>query len=325
MKTDLELEDALRETFGVYADTVTDGPVWHGAEAVTPAVPALTLADTAPRFETPDAPSSETVPGPRPHREKTRRWQIPLIAAASVAAVALATAVLAPRVAHWTADHAADGGGTAATADVTTGTDGSTLPAVAATVDADGGITVTAGQPGLALDLYTDALCPICGDFEQTYGTAVEQAVADGQLAVRYRFVDFLNAASASGDYSTRAYAALLTVARDDEPGVFLRFYAALFDPANQPEENAAADLSNSELAALAGSVGASAAAQQDIVSGTAVAEAHTLASAALNSLRAVAETVGRSPGTPTVAVDGTPVATQSPDWLTTLLARSSG
>lgn len=210
------------------------------------------------------------------------------------------------------------------TADAPAGAGDSVPPDAAATVGPDGAITVAAGDPGLVLDLYVDALCPICGEFERTNGEAIERAIDDGQLAVRYRFVDFLNAASASGDYSTRAYAALLTVARQDggEPGVFLRFHAALFDPAHQPVEQSAHDLSNADLASLAGSVGASAAAQADIASGAGVAEAHTLASAALDALTAVAETAGRAPGVPTVAFAGTPVNTNSPGWLAGLLAR---
>src|SRR5690606_37404686 len=39
-----------------------------------------------------------------------------------------------------------------------------------ATVDDAGVITVANGNPELSLDVYEDALCPICGDFEHQYG-----------------------------------------------------------------------------------------------------------------------------------------------------------
>lgn len=330
MKTDLELEATLRETFGVYAGTITDGPTWHGAETMmAPVSPQiLASAGAAPLFaDAREASSRAAGPGSQSRRAASRRWQTPLIAAAAVAAVALATAILAPRLAHETAGPAAGGASvTASASDTAGGAGGSSVPAhpgvpaVTATVGPDGAITVAAGDPGIVVDLYTDALCPICGEFEQAYGAALDKAVDDGELAVRYRFVDFLNGASASGDYSTRAYAALLTVARDDEPAVFTRFVSALFDPAHQPAEQSSSDLSDHELAALARNAGASTATQQAIAAGAGTAEAHSQATATLATLRDVAETVGRAPGTPTVAVNGTPVSTNSPDWLAALL-----
>lgn len=321
MTIDPGVEQALRETFGQYAETVTTGPAWRApqADAETGPTPVpLWGMDDGDLSETPAQPPRRA-PRARTPLPSSRRWLVPVIAAATVAAVAITTVVLA-------SEH--DRRGTDAAASVTEGAEtGTTVgaPAEAVTVDADGAITVAVGAPSLVLDIYTDALCPVCADFVQHYGPALAQAVADGRLAVRYRFVAFLDESSASGDYSTRAYAALLTVARDDEPEVFTRFYAALFDPANQPLELGASDLPDDDLAALAGRAGASAATQQAVAGGAAVDEAHRLGAATFATLRAVAAAVGRSAGVPTVAVNGTPVSTNSPGWLSGLLISSPG
>src|SRR5699024_1887800 len=76
------------------------------------------------------------------------------------------------------------------------------------------------GEPDVQIDVYEDALCPYCRLLEEQDGPAMAKAVDDGELSVRYFMIDFLNSGSASGDYSTRAYAALLAVADidGDEP-----------------------------------------------------------------------------------------------------------
>ncbi len=129
-----------------------------------------------------------------------------------------------------------------------------------ATMDSDGTITVSNGSPDLVLDVYEDAICPICADLDHQYGEQMAKAVDDGQLTLRYKVVDFLNASSHSGDYSTRAYAAMMAVAKigGDQPGVFMSFHTALYDARNQPQEDGPSDLSNAELAKLAEVVGAS-------------------------------------------------------------------
>jgi protein-disulfide isomerase len=144
-------------------------------------------------------------------------------------------------------------------------------------------------------------------------------------VAVRYRIVDFLDPASASGDYSTRAYAALISVATHDgdRPGVFTQFRSALFQ--HQPVENGPSDLSDSDLAALAAGAGASAEAQRAIAGGAALDAATADARSNMASLTAVAASVGRAPGTPTVTVGGTPVATNEAGWLANLLTERDG
>jgi protein-disulfide isomerase len=191
-----------------------------------------------------------------------------------------------------------------------------------ATVDDSGAITVANGSPALSLDVYEDALCPICGDFEHQYGQQIAQAIDEGQLKVQYRMVDFLNSASHSGDYSSRAYGALLAVAKNEgsKPGVFMSFHTAIYDAKNQPKENSSSDLSNQQLADLAGTVGVSEATQKLIADGAEVSAATKDAQTNMSTLTDAAAKVGRSPGTPTVVKDGIPISTNDVNWLKNLL-----
>lgn len=198
-----------------------------------------------------------------------------------------------------------------------------------ASVDDKGIITVSNGSPSLQLDFYEDALCPICGEFEAQFGQQIAKAIDQGQLIAHYHMVNFLNASSKSGDYSTRAYAALIAVAKNDgsKPGVFMQFHSALFDSKNQPKEIASggtSDLSNAQLASLAGSVGASKTTQDEISNGSDVTAASTDADTNVNALDAIAKAAGTQAGTPTVVHNGSPVDTNNVSWLANLLPKSS-
>ena len=177
------------------------------------------------------------------------------------------------------------------------------------------------GAPKLTLDIYEDALCPICAEFERQYGQQINQAIDSGALAVNYHMLNFLNPSSFSKDYSSRAAAALLCVAQQSgtQAGVYLAFHSALFSPDHQPEEGGSSDLTNDELAALATSSGASAAAAQCTSSGQNVAAAEAAATASSATLSAA---TGGRVATPTVVKDGVPVSL-SVNWLGELLGRT--
>lgn len=192
-----------------------------------------------------------------------------------------------------------------------------------ATADDTGGVTVSNGDAALKLDIYEDALCPICADFEHQYGQQIAKAIDDGQLQVDFHMVDFLNGSSFSGDYSTRAYAALLAVAKNEgsKPGLFMSFHTAIYDAKNQPKENGSSDLSNDQLAKLAGEVGVSEATQKLIADGSEVDAATKDAQTNMDALRTATAKVGRNAGTPTVVgADGIPISTNDVNWLTNLL-----
>ena len=130
---------------------------------------------------------------------------------------------------------------------------------------AEGVVTVAkpGATPGKTIDVFEDALCPICSEFERQFGQQMNQAIDQGDLAVNYHMLNFLNPRSFSGDYSTRAAAALLCVAQEGgtQPGLYLDYHSALFSTDNQPAEGGSADLTNEQLAELATTTGAPASA----------------------------------------------------------------
>ncbi len=189
-----------------------------------------------------------------------------------------------------------------------------------ATAATDGVVTVTkpGSTPKATIDVYEDPMCPACAELERQFGQQIAQEVDNGNLTVNYHMVNFLDQASYSGSYSTRAAAALLCVAQNSgsQPGVYMTFHSALFSADNQPEENGSSDLSNQQLADLAKTAGASDAAQTCISGGANVDAAATDAKAFLTTL---AQVRGGQAQTPTVVSNGS-VVTLSTDWLTNLV-----
>lgn len=184
---------------------------------------------------------------------------------------------------------------------------------------ADGVVTVMkpGATPADTIDVFEDALCPNCAEFERQFGQQLNLAIDQGQLAVNYHMLNFLDPRSISGDYSTRAAAALLCVAQEGgtQPGLYLGYHSALFSTENQPVEGGTADLTNEQLAELATATGAPATAAACITTGTNTAAA---AAAAAASSAALTAATGRV-ATPTVLHNGAPVST-TVDWLSTLL-----
>ena len=119
-------------------------------------------------------------------------------------------------------------------------------------VDFDGGF-ITVGDGEKKVDIWFDAMCPVCGAFEQANGATLADAVDDGSITLRLHPLTFLDAVSNGTGYSTRAAAALTCVAVTDENAV-LPFYQALYT--DQPEENSDG-LTDKELAKRASDAGA--------------------------------------------------------------------
>jgi protein-disulfide isomerase len=180
--------------------------------------------------------------------------------------------------------------------------------------------TPAAGTTPKVIDLYEDALCPVCSEFEAQFGQQINQAVDEGKLTVNVHMLTFLDPRSFSQTYSTRAAAALLCVAQEDgsTPGVYMGFHSALFAADTQPKEGGSSDLTDQQLADLATSKGASDAAAECITSAQNVAAA---TAADKSSSATLSAATGGKVGTPTVVQNGVPVKI-SADWLTTLLAQ---
>lgn len=106
-------------------------------------------------------------------------------------------------------------------------------PAVEYPVERDGLVVVSGEQDApTTIDVYADFLCPVCAQFEETYGDQIEQKVAAGELKVRTHMLPMLVERSDPPGYSLDAANAALCAA---DEGQFRAFHDSLF--ASQPEE----------------------------------------------------------------------------------------
>ena len=111
----------------------------------------------------------------------------------------------------------------------------------------------------MTIDIFNEPICPPCGSFIRSNASDIDTAVNNKKLAVRYHLLNFLDDKSHSKNYSTRAVAATYCVAAQNDPKLYTDFYSGLFASNFQPQENAAEDRTDGELAQLAKTVGADA------------------------------------------------------------------
>jgi protein-disulfide isomerase len=116
---------------------------------------------------------------------------------------------------------------------------------------------VSFGSGEQEVDVFVDFMCPICGQFEQTYGEQLQTAAANDEITLNLHPVSILDRYSQNTEFSTRAAGAAYCVA-ETAPDSFLDFFNYMF--ANQPAENSAG-YTDEELAAFAEQAGAGAAA----------------------------------------------------------------
>lgn len=114
------------------------------------------------------------------------------------------------------------------------------------TAEGDG---IMIGHGPVRIDAFIDFLCPFCRRFELSSGPTLAGLVADGQVALVYHPMNFLDRASTT-NYSTRA-AAVSGCAADR--GRFAEYAHALF--ANQPPEGGPG-LSDTELVSVGREIG---------------------------------------------------------------------
>ncbi|MFF5052220.1 DsbA family protein [Micromonospora sp. NPDC000663] len=171
--------------------------------------------------------------------------------------------------------------------------------------NADGTGIVTGGGP-VTVDVYEDFLCPACNQFEQTSGPTLEQLVAENKAKVVYHPVAYLNRFSTT-EYSTRSSAASGCAAAG---GKFREYAKALF--AKQPPEGSVG-LSNDELIDIGAGVGLDRGSFGGCVKdGTyRTWTAHVTDEASRSDVT----------GTPTILVNGQPLADRSPQGLTAAVA----
>ncbi|WP_122442807.1 serine/threonine protein kinase PknE [Mycobacterium attenuatum] len=176
------------------------------------------------------------------------------------------------------------------------------------------GVFVGSSAAATTIDIFNEPICPPCGAFIRSYASDIETAVADKKLAVRYHLLNFLDDQSHTKNYSTRAVAASYCVAAQNDPKVYSDFYSALFGSDFQPQEGAASDRTDAELAHLAQTVGANTAAISCIKSGSDRGTAQSKAAAASETLATFSAN-----GTPFVWDGKKAVDLQNSSWLTRL------
>jgi protein-disulfide isomerase len=162
------------------------------------------------------------------------------------------------------------------------------------------------GEAGVvAITIWIDYLCPLCGEFEQANNALIRTLVESGAATVEYHPIALLTSLSAGTEYSLRAANAAGCVANYN-PDAFFDFHQGMFE--NQPEEGTEG-LSNSEILAIAQESGANSTSLESCIdSGRFKQWAKDATVRAGNGPLAVAGTdVTNVVGTPTVLVNGKP------------------
>lgn len=131
-----------------------------------------------------------------------------------------------------------------------------TAPESSALVNEETG-AISFGEGDTEVDVFVDFICPICGQFEDVHGAALQEAAAADEITLNIHPISILNRYSTTGEYSSLSASAMYCVA-EEAPDAALTFFNALFE--NQPAENTAG-LSVEELTAMAEDAGAGAAA----------------------------------------------------------------
>lgn len=180
---------------------------------------------------------------------------------------------------------------------------------------ADGTVTMSRGDAPVTVDIFAEPICPPCASFQLRFAPRLTAAVTQGKLAVRTHLMTFLDAQSASTDYSTRVVAALLcTASTGADPAAFGRLEEIVFSAAFQPKEDADRDRTDAEITAAGRQAAVGQSALNCFRTSAAKATAKLSNSAALKAL-----TAASANGTPTVLKDGKMLDWHD-DWLTPLL-----
>lgn len=229
-----------------------------------------------------------------------RKWIIGIAAVVVVAALVIGGVIWTISDKNKTEGQTIAAGGTSLAGDVTQKRDG---------------VVVTVGKAGAkaSIDVYADFLCPICGQFEKTYKTDVEQAINDGKLQVRYHMVPLLNDRSDPPGYSLDSANAALAAA---DAGKFLQFHDALF--ANQPEEGKRG-YDKAQLIELGRNVGITDPGFAQTVNAGTYDQQLNSAFQQIEKDPKLAQDFGNGTsgfGTPTVTANGAIVSWQDPGWL---------
>ena len=229
------------------------------------------------------------------HARQDRRRRRTLVAAVVSVVLALAVGI---GVAVQAGRDSGGGGSTATPGGTTSG---------------GAGFAIGASDAPVTVEVYEDFQCPACQAFEEASGPTLTELVDAGTVRLVYRPIAFLDRAS-TDRYSTRSLNAAACVADAAGTDAFVRFHEALF--AEQPAEGGAG-LPDSRLVELAEGAGA----DRQAVSGC-------LENLEFESwARDVTDAASKAGvnGTPTVLVNGEPLAVPTPESLRAAVDRAAG
>ena len=181
----------------------------------------------------------------------------------------------------------------------------------------DTGVVIVGQQDAPTIQVWEDYMCPACGSFEAQYGESISEAVEAGDLRVEFHTLNFLDGQSGSGEYSTRALAAVQCVAAKDSLPVFFDVKNAFF--AQQPTEGGG-DRSAQELAGAAEDAGANPDTVEcigNVETNGGMDKASDSADNAQQTIREITDRVS----TPTVAFEGEVVDLANAAWLQEIVA----
>jgi serine/threonine protein kinase, bacterial len=179
----------------------------------------------------------------------------------------------------------------------------------------DDGVYIGSSAASTTIDVFNEPICPPCGSFIRSNSADIDTAVNNKKLAVRYHLLNFLDDRSHSKTYSTRAVAATYCVAAQNDPKLYSGFYSGLFASNFQPQEGAAEDRTDGELAQLAKTVGAGSTVLTCIKSGDDVGTAKAKAANGYATLSGL-----NANSTPFVWDGTSAVNYQDATWLTKLI-----
>lgn len=174
--------------------------------------------------------------------------------------------------------------------------------------DAVAGDPMVVGDGPVTVEIFADPLCPGCSRLATEHGREIDEAVAAGQITVRYHLLDL---GLRDDDYSERANAAIRCAA-DAEPEMASRMAGTILGMAPGREGN----LTNEEFVGISRSlVGLPEDSERCILEGERIEQAREASEASRDRLAALG---GR--GVPTVVIDGEMVDVSDPNWLTAAL-----
>ncbi|MBE9927549.1 thioredoxin domain-containing protein [Cellulosimicrobium cellulans] len=173
----------------------------------------------------------------------------------------------------------------------------------------DGGIRMgadgaagTENEGAVEVGVYLDYMCPICGQFEETNGAALDQLRESGDVTVVLHPISILDRVAQSQQFSTRSAAAAAWVA-DRAPESMNDFNTAMFQ--NQPQEGSET-LTDAQIADIAEQAGVPADVAAGIEDGTAAKTFGDWVATASSLVTQDADLAGeRGFGTPTITING--------------------